>query len=49
MSEYKEIFDQERIIVPEVDWEHTCETVLVMEYVEGIPLTDFESQKPDFD
>lgn len=51
MSEYAEqATEQSGIIVPEVDWEYTCETVLVMEFIEGTPLTNMEQvKKLDFD
>jgi len=35
--------DQDNIIVPKIYWEHTTRRVLVMEFVEGIKITDLEA------
>ncbi|HVY51169.1 MAG TPA: 2-polyprenylphenol 6-hydroxylase [Devosia sp.] len=35
------IKDDEGFILPEVDWDHTAETVLTTSWVEGIPIRDF--------
>ena len=46
MSEYAEqVGDRAGIIIPDIDWEYTCETVLVMDFIEGTPLTDMEQVK----
>jgi len=34
---------QDDIVVPKIYWEHTTKRVLVMEFVEGIKITDFEA------
>jgi len=35
--------DQDDIIVPKIYWEHTTKRVLVMEFVDGIKITDLEA------
>ena len=35
--------DQDDIVVPKIYWEHTTKRVLVMEFVDGIKITDFEA------
>ena len=46
MSEYaQQVADQPFIVVPEINWEYTSETILVMEYIEGVPLTNFDKIK----